>query len=176
MEDAQASKREGRGEKRKENKDEGPSKKPKAFVAVRGKGLLSYPMSYKDGPQRPKSDKFCRFHNDYGHTTEKCRHLKNEIERLVQNGFAGINMLKKARGTGPYQKYKAGQNISPEPPIKEIPRSSTNGKAEVSNPPRKGVITMIAGGPAGTDSQRVRKARYENLMGQHKRGDGRRTR
>ncbi|KAL0445413.1 UNVERIFIED_CONTAM: hypothetical protein Slati_2264000 [Sesamum latifolium] len=29
MEDAQASKREGRGEKRKQNKDEGPSKKPK---------------------------------------------------------------------------------------------------------------------------------------------------
>ncbi|KAL0433168.1 UNVERIFIED_CONTAM: hypothetical protein Slati_2651100 [Sesamum latifolium] len=29
MEDAQASKREGRGEKRKENKDENPSKKPR---------------------------------------------------------------------------------------------------------------------------------------------------
>ncbi|KAL0463084.1 UNVERIFIED_CONTAM: hypothetical protein Slati_0196000 [Sesamum latifolium] len=29
MEDVQASKREGRGEKRKENKDENPSKKPK---------------------------------------------------------------------------------------------------------------------------------------------------
>ncbi|KAL0389027.1 UNVERIFIED_CONTAM: hypothetical protein Scaly_0259800 [Sesamum calycinum] len=96
MEDAQASKREGQGEKRKENKDECPSKKPKidfkdkkpawqrvnivytplvvpitqAIMTVEGKGLLSKPRSYKDEPQHPKSDKFCRFHNDYGHTRE----------------------------------------------------------------------------------------------------------
>ncbi|KAL0442184.1 UNVERIFIED_CONTAM: hypothetical protein Sradi_0157300 [Sesamum radiatum] len=96
IEDAQAYKREGRGEKRKENKDEGPLKKPKinfkdkkpmwqrvntvntplavpitqALMAVESKGLLSRPRSYKDGPQRPKSDKFCRFHNDYRHTTK----------------------------------------------------------------------------------------------------------
>ncbi|KAL0412297.1 UNVERIFIED_CONTAM: hypothetical protein Slati_3819400 [Sesamum latifolium] len=106
MEDAQASKREGRGEKRKENKDEGPSKKPKrdfkdkkpawqsintvytpltvpitqTLMAVEGKGLLSRPRSYKDGPQCPKSNKFYRFYNNYGHTTEECRHLKSEIE------------------------------------------------------------------------------------------------
>ncbi|KAK4397345.1 hypothetical protein Sango_1571100 [Sesamum angolense] len=100
-----------RGEE--ENKDEGPSKKLKtdfkdkrpawqrvntvykplvvpitqALMAVEGKGLLSRPRTYKDGPQRPKSDKFCQFHNDYGHTTEKCRHLKNEIERPIQNSY-----------------------------------------------------------------------------------------
>ncbi|KAL0420617.1 UNVERIFIED_CONTAM: hypothetical protein Slati_3084600 [Sesamum latifolium] len=32
------------------------------------------------------------------------------------------------------------------------------GKAEVNDPPRKGVIKMIAGGPASGDSQRARKA------------------
>ncbi|KAL0434785.1 UNVERIFIED_CONTAM: hypothetical protein Sradi_0186400 [Sesamum radiatum] len=109
----QASKREGRGEKQKENKDENPSKKPKvdfkykrpawkrvnivytplmvpitqALMVVEGRGLLSKPRSYKDGPRQPKSDKFCRFHNDYGHTTEECRHLKSEIERLIQNEY-----------------------------------------------------------------------------------------
>ncbi|KAL0411563.1 UNVERIFIED_CONTAM: hypothetical protein Slati_3746000 [Sesamum latifolium] len=113
MEDARASKREGRGEKQKENKDENPSKKPRmdfkdkkpawqkvnmvytpltvpitqALMAVEGKGLLSRPRSYKDGPRQPKSDKLCWFHNDYGHTTEECRHLKNKIERLIQNGY-----------------------------------------------------------------------------------------
>ncbi|KAL0433384.1 UNVERIFIED_CONTAM: hypothetical protein Slati_2672700 [Sesamum latifolium] len=113
MEDAHISKREGRGEKRKEGKEEGPSKKPrsdfkdkkpswqrintvytpltvpitKALMAVEGKGLLSRPKFYKDGPQHPKSDKFYRFHNDYGHTKEECRHLKNKIERLIQNGY-----------------------------------------------------------------------------------------
>ncbi|KAL0421431.1 UNVERIFIED_CONTAM: hypothetical protein Slati_3166000 [Sesamum latifolium] len=58
MEDAQASKREGLGEKRKEGKDEGPSKKPKmdfkdkkptwkrALMAVEGKGLGHIRMGY----------------------------------------------------------------------------------------------------------------------------------
>ncbi|KAL0381947.1 UNVERIFIED_CONTAM: hypothetical protein Slati_0492400 [Sesamum latifolium] len=133
MEDTQASKREGRREKRKENKDESPSKKSKmdfkdkprpwqrlnavytpltvpiieALMTVEGKGLLSRPRSYKDGPQRPKSDKFSQFHNDYGHTIKECRHLKNEIERLIQNGYLQEHICwEKARGTGPYQKYE----------------------------------------------------------------------
>ncbi|KAL0394505.1 UNVERIFIED_CONTAM: hypothetical protein Slati_4416700 [Sesamum latifolium] len=58
-----------------------------ALMAVEGKGLLSRPRSYKDGPRQPKSDKICRFHNDYGYTIEECRHLKNEIERLIQNEY-----------------------------------------------------------------------------------------
>ncbi|KAL0461246.1 UNVERIFIED_CONTAM: hypothetical protein Slati_0012200 [Sesamum latifolium] len=63
------------------------------------------PRSWKDTPQCPKSDKFCRFHNDYGHTTEECRHLKNEIERLIQNGYLQEYVCwERARGTGPYQK------------------------------------------------------------------------
>ncbi|KAL0458806.1 UNVERIFIED_CONTAM: hypothetical protein Slati_0507800 [Sesamum latifolium] len=197
MEDAQASKRERRGEKRKENKDEGPSKKLKidfkdkkpawqrintvytlltvpitqVLMVVEGKGLLSRLRFYKDGSQRSKSDKFCHFHNHYGHTTEECRHLKNKIERLVQNGYLQEYICwEKARGTGPYQKYeidkdKVGKNISPESPIKEVPRSSTNGKAEVSDPPKKRVIKMIVGGPAGGDSQKARKAQIQKAYG-----------
>ncbi|KAL0438929.1 UNVERIFIED_CONTAM: cytochrome [Sesamum latifolium] len=118
MEDAQASNQEGRGEKRKENKDENPSKKSKmdfkdkkpawqrvnmvytpltvpitqALMAVEGRDLLSRRRSYKDGPRQPKSDKLCRFHNDYGHTIEECRHLKSEIERFPGPGEeAGFN-------------------------------------------------------------------------------------
>ncbi|KAL0433851.1 UNVERIFIED_CONTAM: hypothetical protein Slati_2719400 [Sesamum latifolium] len=113
MEDAQAAKKESRREKRKEVKEETPSKKPRidtrdkkppfqrvnavytpltipitqAFMVVEEKWLLRCPRSWRDTPQRPKSDKFCRFHNDYGHTMKECRHLKNEIERLIQNGY-----------------------------------------------------------------------------------------
>ncbi|KAL0389068.1 UNVERIFIED_CONTAM: hypothetical protein Scaly_0263900 [Sesamum calycinum] len=127
MEDAQASKREGRREKRKENKDESPSKKPRtdfkdkrplwqrvntlytplavpitqALMAVEGKGLLSKPRTYREGLQCPNSEKFCRFHNDYGHTIEKCMHLKNKIERLIQNDYLQEYVCwEKARGTG----------------------------------------------------------------------------
>ncbi|KAL0451520.1 UNVERIFIED_CONTAM: hypothetical protein Slati_1130100 [Sesamum latifolium] len=153
MEDAQASKRKGQGEKRKENKDENHSKKPKmdfkdkkpawqkvnmvytplavpvtqALMAVEGKGLQSRPRSYKDGPRQPKSDKFCRFHNDYGHITEECRHLKSEIERLIQNEYLQEYVWwEKARGTGPYQKYemdkgKKVKNPSPDHQSKICP-------------------------------------------------------
>ncbi|KAL0446537.1 UNVERIFIED_CONTAM: hypothetical protein Slati_1781600 [Sesamum latifolium] len=133
-------------------------------MAIEGKGLLSRPRSYKDGPQHPKSDKFCRFHNDYGHTIEECRHLKSEIERLIQNGYLQEYVCwDKARGTGPYQKYKTDKgkdvkNSSPGSPVKEIPRSSMMGKAEVNDSPRKRVIRMIVGGPTDGDSQRARKA------------------
>ncbi|KAL0398236.1 UNVERIFIED_CONTAM: hypothetical protein Sradi_2166900 [Sesamum radiatum] len=46
-------------------------------------------MAEKDErqPQRLKSDKYCRFHRDRGHTTEECHHLKNEIEKLIQRGY-----------------------------------------------------------------------------------------
>ncbi|KAL0439180.1 UNVERIFIED_CONTAM: hypothetical protein Slati_2401000 [Sesamum latifolium] len=133
MKDAQAAKKESRREKRKETKEEAPSKKARvdmqdkktpfervntvytaltvlitqALIAVEGKGLLAPPRSWKDNPQRPKSDKLCRFHNDYGHTTEECRYLKNEIERLIQNEYLQEYVCcEKARGTGPYQKQE----------------------------------------------------------------------
>ncbi|KAL0345617.1 UNVERIFIED_CONTAM: hypothetical protein Sradi_4393000 [Sesamum radiatum] len=46
-----------------------------------------------------------------------------------------------------------------------MPRTSMMGKAEANDPPRKGVIRMIAGGPAGGDSQRGRKAQVREAYG-----------
>ncbi|KAL0439331.1 UNVERIFIED_CONTAM: hypothetical protein Slati_2416100 [Sesamum latifolium] len=120
MEEAQAAKKDSRGEKRKDIKEEAPSKKPRvdtrdrkplfqrvnavytpltvpttqAFMAVEEKGLITRPRAWRHTPQRPKSDKFCRFHNDYGHSTEECRHLKNEIESssktdICRNTYVG---------------------------------------------------------------------------------------
>ncbi|KAL0288706.1 UNVERIFIED_CONTAM: hypothetical protein Sradi_7091900 [Sesamum radiatum] len=139
-----------------------------AFMAVEGRGLLSRPRLYKDGPRQPKSDKFCRIHNDYGHTTEEYRHLKSEIERLIQNGYIQEYVCwEKARGMGPYQKYETDQskevkNPSPGSPVKDMPRTSVMRKAEASDPPRKGVIRMFTGCPVGGDSQRTRKAQEEH--------------
>ncbi|KAL0427216.1 UNVERIFIED_CONTAM: hypothetical protein Slati_2896400 [Sesamum latifolium] len=39
-----------------------------------------------------------------------------------------------------------------------MPRTSMMGKTKVNDPPRKGIIRMIVGGPAGGDSQRARNA------------------
>ncbi|KAL0411816.1 UNVERIFIED_CONTAM: hypothetical protein Slati_3771300 [Sesamum latifolium] len=142
-----------------------------ALIAVEGKGLLSRPRSYKDRPRHPRSDKSCRFHNDYGHTTEECRHLKSEIERLIQNGYLQEYVCwEKARGTGPYQKHKMDKDKDVKNPssgllFQDMPRSSMTGKAEVNDPPRKGVIRMIVGGPAGGDSQRARKVQVREAYG-----------
>ncbi|KAL0394522.1 UNVERIFIED_CONTAM: hypothetical protein Slati_4418400 [Sesamum latifolium] len=140
-------------------------------MTVEGKGLLSRPRTYKDGPRQPKSDKFCRFYNDYGHTIEQCRHLKSEIQRLIQNGYLQEYVCwEKARGTGPYQKQetdkgKEVKNPNPGSPVKDMPRTSMVGRAEVNDPPRKGKIRMITGGPAGGDSQRARKAQVQEAYG-----------
>ncbi|KAL0406594.1 UNVERIFIED_CONTAM: hypothetical protein Slati_3973300 [Sesamum latifolium] len=44
-------------------------------------------------------------------------------------------------------------------------RTSMMGRAEANDPPRKGIIRMIAGGPAGGDSQRARKAQVRKAYG-----------
>ncbi|KAL0406390.1 UNVERIFIED_CONTAM: hypothetical protein Slati_3952900 [Sesamum latifolium] len=165
IEDAQASKREGRREKKKRKQRRRHSWSWRANTYCLGLG------SYKGGPRHPKSDKFCRFHNDYGHTTEECRHLKSKIERLIQNAYLQEYVCwEKARGIGPYQKYETDKdknikNPCSESPVKDIPRSSITGKAEVNDLPRKGVIRMIIGGPAGGDSQRARKAQVREAYG-----------
>ncbi|KAL0312709.1 UNVERIFIED_CONTAM: hypothetical protein Sradi_5670200 [Sesamum radiatum] len=57
------------------------------LVLAEQQGLISqWPTKMEDNPKRFKSDKYCRFHRDRGHTTEECHHLKNEIEKLIQRG------------------------------------------------------------------------------------------
>ncbi|KAL0361901.1 UNVERIFIED_CONTAM: hypothetical protein Sradi_3874600 [Sesamum radiatum] len=134
-----------------------------ALMAVEGNGLLAHPRSWKEGPQRPQSDKFYRFYNDYGHTTEECHHLKNEIERLIQNGYLQEYVCwEKARGTGPYQnkepdKPKEAKTANPEASPKGGPKIGTSNKIDSNDPSHKGVIRMIAGGPVGSDSHYARK-------------------
>ncbi|KAL0444480.1 UNVERIFIED_CONTAM: hypothetical protein Slati_2170700 [Sesamum latifolium] len=126
MEDAQAAKKESRGEKRKEVKEETPSEKPRidtgdkkppfqrvnvvytpltvpitqAFMAVEKKGLLRRP-----------------------------RNLKNEIKRLIQNGYLQEYVCwEKARGTGPYQEREGDKaKETRAKPWKTHPSSNSGG-------------------------------------------------
>ncbi|KAL0462503.1 UNVERIFIED_CONTAM: hypothetical protein Slati_0137900 [Sesamum latifolium] len=57
------------------------------LVVAEQQGLISqWPTKMKDNPKRLKSNKYCSFHRDRGHTTEECHHLRNEIEKLIQRG------------------------------------------------------------------------------------------
>ncbi|KAL0462221.1 UNVERIFIED_CONTAM: hypothetical protein Slati_0109700 [Sesamum latifolium] len=133
MEEAQAAKKDSKGEKRKEVREDAPSKKPRADLRDRK------PLSRG--------------------------HLKNEIERLIQNGYLQEYVYwERARGIGPYQK-KEGDKIreigapSPGRSSREGAKQTSGDKGDSNDIPRKGVIRMIAGGPSGGDSHQARKSR-----------------
>ncbi|KAL0373315.1 UNVERIFIED_CONTAM: hypothetical protein Sradi_3247200 [Sesamum radiatum] len=184
MEDAQAAKKESRGKRERRRRRRLPPKNPKmnlgtgrpppktpltvpitqALIAVEGKWLLARPRSWKEGTQHPQSDKFCRFHNNYDHTMEECQHLKNEIERLIQNGYLQEYVCwEKAWRTQPYQKrevdkFKEVKGARLEILPKRGPKTGSGVRAEPSDPPRERVIRMIAGGPIGGESHHARNA------------------
>ncbi|PIN25778.1 hypothetical protein CDL12_01474 [Handroanthus impetiginosus] len=64
-----------------------PLKIPRSQVLmeIESSNIIRRPLRASQGPTRPKSDKFCKFHNEYGHDTEECMHLRDEIERLTRN-------------------------------------------------------------------------------------------
>ncbi|KAL0386318.1 UNVERIFIED_CONTAM: hypothetical protein Sradi_3026100 [Sesamum radiatum] len=190
IEEAQATKKDSRREKRKEVREDAPSKKPRADLRDRKPPFPEgkYCVHPSDGPhheglhgcrgegannatpimerhtQCPKSDKFCRFHNDYGHTTDECRHLKNKIERLIHNGYLQEYVCwERARGTGPYQKKEGDKTReirapSPGRSSREGAKQTSGGKEDNNDIPRKGIIRLISGGPTGRDSHQARKS------------------
>ncbi|XP_073137811.1 uncharacterized protein [Henckelia pumila] len=58
--------------------------KTQALQICEEKRLLQRPSWSEQGPCRPKSDKYCDFNNEYGHITNDCRQLEQEIERIIQ--------------------------------------------------------------------------------------------
>ena len=43
--------------------------------------LISTPL------ERRNKSKSCRFHQDHGHHTDECRHLKDQVETLIRQGM-----------------------------------------------------------------------------------------
>ncbi|KAI3458805.1 hypothetical protein Pfo_015468 [Paulownia fortunei] len=104
-------------------------------------------------PTKPKSNLFCAFHNEYGHNTEECWHLKDEIERMIRKGWLDdwikeeeekeIIERKKARPTWIESDTKEGK-VGAAPRVNHY------------HAPR-GFIQMILEGPTDGDSNRARK-------------------
>ncbi|KAK6137891.1 hypothetical protein DH2020_028349 [Rehmannia glutinosa] len=110
-------------------------------MAIERTDMLRWPKKMKTTSGRRNMEKYCRFHKDHGHDTEDCIQLRDEIERLIQQGYLQNFVLKEERG----------QN------------------QEEDNLPRRGVIHMIAGGPSGGDSQSARRKHARNLTHDSKR-------
>ncbi|KAI3474877.1 hypothetical protein Pfo_030188 [Paulownia fortunei] len=135
MEEAQRMKRD-EGERKRDRRE--PGKEGGGFtihslVAPRAhiKGL-KWPYNHSAAPTKFKSNLFCAFHNEYGHNTEECRHLKDEIERMIRKDGWTIGDTKEGK-------------------VGAVPRENHY------HAPR-GFIQMILGGPTDGDSNRARKA------------------
>ncbi|XP_052206795.1 uncharacterized protein LOC127811124 [Diospyros lotus] len=55
------------------------------LAAVEGEGLLKLP-SRVDRPMGKNQEEYCRYHRTWGHSTDHCRELKNQIEMLIREG------------------------------------------------------------------------------------------
>ncbi|KAL0373492.1 UNVERIFIED_CONTAM: hypothetical protein Sradi_3264900 [Sesamum radiatum] len=138
---SQSVKRKDRGEEKEPKKKEERKHLPPAgftlytplnapreeiLVLAEQQGLINqWPRKMKDNPKRLKSDKYCRFHRDRGHTTEECHHLKNEIEKLIQRGYLR-------------QYVNKGQSSQPQAPVPAQPPNS-------NNLPTAEIIAVISG-------------------------------
>ncbi|XP_012834458.1 PREDICTED: uncharacterized protein LOC105955283 [Erythranthe guttata] len=56
---------------------------------IEQRGLAKPPRPMQPNAKREKSDHYCRFHKDTGHTTEECAHLKLAIEKVNKQGHLG---------------------------------------------------------------------------------------
>ncbi|RRT40176.1 hypothetical protein B296_00035153 [Ensete ventricosum] len=119
------------------------STRTKIFFQIQEKGLLKAPNPMKSHSERRNKRRYCRFHREYGHDTEKCRELQYRIKDLIRCGHL--------------HRYVRDQSSLPD---SRPPRDSS--------PQPKGLvekqIDVIFGGLAsGDDSSSVRKAytRYE---------------
>ncbi|KAL2249778.1 UNVERIFIED_CONTAM: hypothetical protein Sindi_2451500 [Sesamum indicum] len=57
-----------------------------AMKMIEDNSLLQWPSRARTSGRRD-SREYCKFHRDRGHDTEDCHQLKDEIERLIRQGY-----------------------------------------------------------------------------------------
>ncbi|RWW72476.1 hypothetical protein BHE74_00019720 [Ensete ventricosum] len=72
------------------------STRTEIFLQIREKGLLKTPNPLRTRAEDWDHRHYCRFHRDYGHNTEECYDLKNQIEDLIHRGHLD-RYIKKSR-------------------------------------------------------------------------------
>ncbi|XP_012833036.1 PREDICTED: uncharacterized protein LOC105953901 [Erythranthe guttata] len=121
------------------------------LCAIEKRADLRWPRTAREAPRRdPTLGTFCRFHNEYGHTTDDCAHLKDEVERLIRDNKIGdFVKIDPPRGQKREAQFGNPARVPPPPPM-----------------PKRGFIQMISGGPTGGDTHRARRRHLGSLKNQ----------
>ncbi|XP_012853762.1 PREDICTED: uncharacterized protein LOC105973286 [Erythranthe guttata] len=123
-----------------------------ALCAIEKRNDLRWPRFAREELRRsPALGTFCRFHNEYGHTTNECSHLKDEVERLIRDN-------------------KIGDFVKIDPPRGQKREAQFGIPARVPPPPlmpKRGYIQMISGGPTGGDTHRARRRHLGDIKNNH---------
>ena len=53
------------------------------LMQIRDDPSLQWPKPISIPVERRDKRKYCRFHQDHGHRTDKCGHLKDQVETLI---------------------------------------------------------------------------------------------
>ncbi|XP_012844975.1 PREDICTED: uncharacterized protein LOC105965010 [Erythranthe guttata] len=122
---------------------------PKSVILERiGKHpKLRWPRGHSEPPRGTAvASGYCHFHNDYGHDTNECFTLRDELERLVRLGaLSEYVMEESSKGRGDSEKRRRDGEDEAEPITK------------------RGFISMIIGGPTDGDSNRARRYRLQTI-------------
>ncbi|RWW04985.1 hypothetical protein GW17_00031763, partial [Ensete ventricosum] len=115
------------------------STRTKGFLQIHDKGLLKTPNPIRAKIGGRDKRRYYHFHQDYGHDTEECNDLKNQIEDLIRQGHL--------------HRFIRDQRALEERPHRERDPSPRPDR------PIEKQIDVIVGGPAsGGDSSSARKA------------------
>ncbi|XP_011100589.1 uncharacterized protein LOC105178751 [Sesamum indicum] len=125
----------------------------KALMMVENVDLLKWPRHTRYTPSKKFSNKYCKFHRERGLDTEECFQLKDEIERLVRQGFFRDRIPGGCKTGKDEVSRSRSRSRDRNPRLAKTDKTPGNR----SNAPTKGVIYTIAGGSSAGDSSRTRK-------------------
>ena len=121
-------------------------------MQIRDDPSFQWPKPSSTVTERRDKNKYCRFHQDHGHRTDECRHLKDQVETLIRQG----KLQKYVGKTKPYiYQWKDDKD--------------RNQEAGDSKPPTGEIKTILGGLIAGETLKSLKKAHEREVNNFHSR-------